>query len=304
MQSQAHDDWPGDRQPGHHDHDDLDWAAEADALATWDDLEEPRNRAIVDWLGVTPGQVVVEVGSGTGGMAAVLAEAVGPTGAVIAVDGSDQLLAAARERVSRHGDELVTIRADLEQPATLEDALTDRPVDLVYGSAVVHHLDDELAAIARLAGLLRTGGRLALAEGGLSTRFLPVDCGIGEPGLESRLAVAQEAWFWREIRPAGATVRTGSGWGEQLTAAGLTDVTTKAFLLDVPPPLDVTQRAVVKHSLGAAEQRFEEDLDGSDRTTLARLLDDDDPLGVMRRPDVFVLGVRTVHVGTRAAALP
>ena len=37
-----------------------------------------------------------------------------------------------------------------------------------------------------------------------------------------------------------------------------------------------------------------------DRATLARLIDDDDPRGIMRRPDVFVLGVRTVHTGTDA----
>jgi hypothetical protein len=31
---------------------------------------------------------------------------------------------------------------------------------------------------------------------------------------------------------------------------------------------------------------------------LIRLLDDDDPRSIMRRPDVFVLGARTVHAGT------
>jgi hypothetical protein len=31
---------------------------------------------------------------------------------------------------------------------------------------------------------------------------------------------------------------------------------------------------------------------------LTRLLDDDDPHSVLRRPDVFVLNARTVHAGT------
>ena len=35
-----------------------------------------------------------------------------------------------------------------------------------------------------------------------------------------------------------------------------------------------------------------------DRATLTRLLDDDDPHSVLRRPDVFVLNARTVHAGT------
>ncbi len=282
---------------GHHVHDDVDWAAMADALSAWDELEAGRNRAIVDWLGVRPGDVAVDVGSGAGGMAAALLDAVGQAGTVVIADGSHELLAVARQHAGRPGHHLVTLHVDLEQQP-LGSVLEHRPVDLVHASAVVHHLDDELAAITDLAAVVRPGGRVAIAEGGLGNRFLPDDCGIGEPGLEQRLAVARDAWFWSEVRPDAATVRTGWGWNVLLAEAGLADVTTRSFLLDLPPPLSESARRVVRGVFERELARVGERIGSDDRATLTRLLDDDDPRGVMRRPDVFVLGARTVHLGT------
>jgi hypothetical protein len=152
--------------------------------------------------------------------------------------------------------------------------------------------------VREFASVVRPGGRVAVAEGGLAHRFLPDDCGIGEPGLETRLAAAQEEWFWSEVRPAGATVRRARGWNVLLGDAGLIEITTRSFLLDVPPPLDAPTRqgirAVFERELNTLGDRITDD----DRTTLTRLLDDDDPESVMRRPDLFVLNVRTVHAGT------
>ena len=284
----------------HHVHDDIDWAKMAEALMAWDELEVGRNRAIVDWLGVRPGDVVVDVGSGAGGMAAALVDAVGQEGSVVLADGSTELLAVARQHAGRPGHRLVTLPVDLEhQP--LGSVLEHQPADLVHASAVVHHLDDEIAAIAGLAAVVRPGGRVAVAEGGLGNHFLPEDCGIGEPGLEQRLAVARDVWFWSEVRPATAIVRTGSGWNVLLAEAGLADVTTRSFLLDLPPPLNESTRRIVRGVFERELGRVGEQIDSDDRATLTRLIDDDDPRGIIRRPDVFVLGVRTVHTGTMPA---
>jgi ubiquinone/menaquinone biosynthesis C-methylase UbiE len=280
-----------------HVHDDVDWAAMAGALSAWDELEAGRNRAIVEWLGVQPGHVAVDVGAGAGGMAAALLDAVGPAGTVIIADGAHELLAVARQRARRPGHHLISVHVDLERQS-LGDALDHRPVDLVHASAVVHHLDDELAAITDFTAVVRPGGRVAIVEGGLDNRFLPDDCGIGEPGLEQRLATAQDEWFWSEVRPAVATVRTGWGWNVLLAEAGLVDVATRSFLLDLPPPLGDAARRVVRGVFERQLARGGERIRGDDQTTLARLLDDDEARGIMRRPDVFVLGVRTVHAGT------
>ncbi len=280
-----------------HQHDHVDWAAMAATLSAWDEIEIERNRAIVDWLGVRPGQVAVDVGSGAGGMAAALLDAVGPTGTVVIVDGDAELLTIARQRLERPDHHLVAVHADLEQEP-LSRVLDLRPVDLVHARGVVHHLDDELAAIREFVAAVRPGGRVVVGEGGLSTRFLPDDCGIGEPGLEQRLAAAQDAWFWSEVRPAGATVRTGRGWNVLLADAGLVDVTAASFLLDLPPPLETSTRRLVCAVLAGHLARVADRVGSDDRPSLARLLDDDDPQGIMRRDDVFVLGARTVHAGT------
>jgi ubiquinone/menaquinone biosynthesis C-methylase UbiE len=284
---------------GHGHHDEIDWAAMAAFMSAWDDVAEPVHRAIARWLDVADGDVVVDVGSGAGGMTAVFADAVGAAGTVIAVDGDPVLLDVARRRAERPDRRVATVHADLEQQR-LRDVLPNPTVDLVHASAVVHHFDDELQAIRELVAVVRPGGRVVLVEGGLGSRFLPADCGIGEPGLEQRLAAAQEAWFWSEVRPADGTVRTGQGWGSLLGGAGLVDVAARAFLLDVPPPLDEPTRRVVRDALAALAARVGDRIDEADRETIRQLLDTEDPRGVMHRPDVYLLRVTTVHVGTVA----
>ena len=234
-------------------------------------------------------------------MAAALLDAVGEPGTVIIADGSSELLAIAEQRAGRPGHHLVARHVDLQQQP-LGSALDHRPIDLVHASAVVHHLDDERAAIADLASVVRVGGQVAVAEGGLGNRFLPDDCGIGEPGLEQRLAAAREAWFWSEVRPAAQTIRTGWGWNVLLADAGLTDVRTRSFLLDLPPPLSEPVRRVVRGVFERELARAGDRIGNDDQATLTRLLDDEDPHGILLRPDVFVLGARTVHVGTRGPA--
>lgn len=284
---------------GHGHHDDVDWAAMAAYLSAWDDVVAPVQRAITAWLGVSDGDVVVDVGSGAGGMTALLADAVGGAGTVIAVDGDPVLLDVAARRAERPDRHVLTVHADLEQQP-LPDVLPHPAVDLVHASAVVHHFDDELQAIRDLAAVVRPGGRVALAEGGLDPRFLPADCGIGEPGLELRLAAAQETWFWSEVRPASATVRTGRGWGQLLVDAGLVDVVARTFLLDIPPPLDEPTRRLVRDTLAGRAARVGDRLDEADRDALRTLVDAENPRGVMQRPDVYVLRATTVHVGTVA----
>jgi hypothetical protein len=83
-----------------------------------------------------------------------------------------------------------------------------------------------------------------------------------------------------------------------LADAGLVDVAARSFLLDVPPPLDAPTRQGVRAVFERALATIGDRISDEDRATLTRLLDDDDPHSLLRRPDVFVLNARTVHVGT------
>lgn len=74
------------------------------------------------WL--RPGATVVDIGCGTGLNFALLEEAIGPTGRIVAVDLSDDMLAAARRRTQKYGwdnVELLQVDATTVTPRTFTD---------------------------------------------------------------------------------------------------------------------------------------------------------------------------------------
>jgi len=80
-----------------------------------------------------------------------------PRGRVIAVDMSESMVAAARERLGPD--------ADIRQADLLELEL-DEPVDAIFSTATFHWIADHERLFARLLGALRPGGRLVAQCGG------------------------------------------------------------------------------------------------------------------------------------------
>ena len=275
---------------------DVDWAAVVDDLDRSAAVNRPTNEQVVAWLTSPPGAPVADVGCGAGGMTVLLAEAVGPRGRVVAMDGEPALLAATAQRCGHAGvgDRVSTVQHDVA-----EGALPVERLDLLWAAGVVHHIPDQQAAVDRLAAALASAGRLALAEGGLASRCLPWDLGVGRPGLESRLGAAEEAWFADMRADLAGARRTPYGWASVLTAAGLTDVTARSFLLDRPAPLDAGTRTHVVDSLAVRVERVGDRLGADDRDAWERLLDPDRPDHLGRRDDLHLLAATTVHVGTR-----
>jgi SAM-dependent methyltransferase len=273
---------------------DVNWADVVDDLDRGDTVSRPMDEQIVRWLAPPSGARVADLGSGAGGMVVLLAGAVGAEARVAAVDGEPALLNATRSRCERagFGERVETLQHDLAAgPPPLVD------LDLVWAGHVVHHLPDQQAAVTGLATMLAVDGRLALAEGGLPRRCLPWDVGVGEPGLEDRLAAAEADWFAAMRRDLTGAQRTPYGWPSVLANAGLTDVTSKTFLLDLPAPLDDDVRTHVTESLTARVARVTDWLAGDDRAAWETLLAPEagDYLG--RRRDVHLLAATTVHVG-------
>ncbi|MBC2903217.1 class I SAM-dependent methyltransferase [Streptomyces cupreus] len=284
----------------HHDHTDIDWAEMAEHLQTQAELYTPLTEHALAWLGgkqSEPG-LIVDAGSGPGVVSCMLADAF-PGARVVAVDGSEPLLERARARAERLGvaDRFGTIAGDL--PDAMADL--DYPADLIWASQSLHHLGDQQAAIAAYASRLAVGGTLALVEGGLPTRFLPRDFGIGRPGLQARIDAVQEDWF-AEMRAAlPGSVSVSEDWRALMAAAGLKPTGTRTFLLDLPAPAPDRARAVAAATFGRFREMFGEALSAEDRGTLDRLLDPDDKASVHHRPDLFLLAARTVHTAVRTA---
>ncbi|GGQ14243.1 class I SAM-dependent methyltransferase [Streptomyces mutabilis] len=286
---------------GHgHDHSDMDWAEMAPLLQAQAELYTPLYRQAMTWLAqeVTEPGLVVDVGSGPGVVSCLFADTF-PGARVVAVDGAAPLLERARDRAARQGaaDRFGTLAGDL--PGVLDEL--DYPADLMWASQSLHHLGDQRAAVAALAGHLAPGGTLAVLEGGLPARFLPRDIGIGRPGLQARMhAVEEDAFAEMRANTPGSMAET-EDWPAMLTAAGLKHTGTRSFLLDLPAPLTDEARAYVTTSLSRLRDRIGDGLDATDRATLDRLLDPADEAGAHRRQDVFVLVAHTVYTAVRPA---
>jgi ubiquinone/menaquinone biosynthesis C-methylase UbiE len=106
--------------------------------------------------------VVLDVGCGTGTFAGQLAEA-DPSVQVLGVDGDDDVLARAREKVTRFG-ERVQFSKSMANALPIEDA----SVDVVMASLLLHHLSPaaKLEALREARRVLSPAGRLVIADWG------------------------------------------------------------------------------------------------------------------------------------------
>lgn len=111
---------------------------------------------VVARAGLTPGQRVLDLGTGTGAVAERAATLVGPTGQVVGVDISTEMLALAQRQVTVRGLEHVTFREGRAEALPAEDAA----FDAVLASLSLMYVIDRASAAREIARVLRPGGRL------------------------------------------------------------------------------------------------------------------------------------------------
>ncbi len=288
-----------------HSHDNMDWDTQLRRLREKDELRAPETAQLAGELLRADDRAVVDIGAGAGGSAAAFAEALfGTGGAVTIVDSAPELLSEAVGHARRSvgtGVDVRSVTADAAADELVDSVRSTNGggADLVFASFVVHHLPDQLAGLRRLAELLAPGGRLAVLETGLEPRVLPWDVGLGEPGLEGRLAAARGGWFQQMRAEMPGSVRLPVGWSAALSQAGLEDVRSWSSLIDRPAPVSgVALSAVLGHLRWLredAEQRVSDD----DVRAIDALLDPESPQYAEKRADLGYLRADTVHVGTR-----
>jgi len=116
--------------------------------------------AIVEALGLRSGMAAADVGAGTGLFTRLMAEKVGPTGKVYAVDVSEPFLAYVGEQSRRQGQTQVwTVRGSQESTN-----LAPGSVDLVFLCDTYHHLENPRATLASIHRALRPGGQLVVVD--------------------------------------------------------------------------------------------------------------------------------------------
>jgi len=108
---------------------------------------------------VQPGEVCLDLGSGTGTMTRRLAGFAGPEGRVLGVEPNGMLRAVAAERAAAVGAPV-----EFVQGLATEIPLPDTSVDLVWCERVLQHVPDPQAAVIEIARVLRPGGRALLLD--------------------------------------------------------------------------------------------------------------------------------------------
>jgi SAM-dependent methyltransferase len=274
----------------------MDWAHHAAHLQTESSIYAAWNATVAREIVRDTDRLAVDAGCGDGGMTRALAAALPAQGRVVGVDASAEMLEVAARQSADAGNRVAFVRMSFEDG--FADAVA-QPADLVWASSSVHHAADQQAAVDRLTELLAPGGRLALAEGGLPSYHLPGDVGVGEPGLEHRLVAAGQRWFERMRAELPGSVRMPYGWTTALQRAGLGDVRTRTYLIELPAPLSSESQQIVAHSLRTQVDRLADTglLDADDRAAWARLLDPADAAWVGARDDTYLLRARSVHTG-------
>lgn len=123
----------------------------------------PLRRRTIGLLKLKPGDVVLDVGAGTGLSYSLLLEAVGPTGRLLAFEQSPDMFKLAQERVQREAWEHVW-----HQESSAETVILPQQVDAILFN-YTHDIARSPEAVANIMRFAKPGARIAMA----GVKFFP-----------------------------------------------------------------------------------------------------------------------------------
>lgn len=123
--------------------------------------EHALRERLVELARLEPGEVVIDVGCGTGSLAIAAKRVVGPTGAVRGIDASSEMIEQARAKSARE-------RMDITWDVGRAEALPcpDASVDVLLSTLMMHHLPRAIreAFAGEIHRVLKPGGRVLVVD--------------------------------------------------------------------------------------------------------------------------------------------
>ena len=167
----------------------------------------PFTRHLFQLAGISTGMRVLDVGCGSGDVAFLAADLVGPGGEVIGVDRAAAAVQRATARAqSRDIGNMKFLEGD---PAAME---FDQPFDAVVGRLVLMYYPDPVDAVRKLARHARDGGLIIFQEFDIANcRSLPL-----APTFERHVG-----WNKQTLSATGARTQLGLELYQVFLAAGL-----------------------------------------------------------------------------------
>ena len=241
----------------------------------------PGNSALLDRVGLRPGQSVIDLGCGPRGILDLLAERVSPGGRVVGIDADPALITMAAEFAAARGlDGVEVMAADARHTG-----LPSGSFDLVHTRTLLVNVPEPARVVAEMTRLARPGGVVAAMEPDCEYEL----CYPPHPAM-TRIREIFPVVFARN----GADPHIGRRVPELFRQAGLADVDVEATVRVYPKGhsrrtilLDLVQsmRPQVLE-LGLASGAELDELDAAARAHL------DDPHTVLMSHPFFLVSAR------------
>lgn len=126
----------------------------------WDEIchhDVMKLKSIAKMAGISKGQAILDVGTGTGVMLPFIYELTGDKGQITAIDIAEKMLEVAKKKHSY--DNVSFILGDISDAALIKSHF-----DAVMCYSVFPHFRDKPGTVSRMAGLLKPDGRLIIAH--------------------------------------------------------------------------------------------------------------------------------------------
>lgn len=263
--------------------------------ATWLDLHvaacHPEYEAMVGSVGIQPGWSVLDAGCGSGALIPMLADLVGPTGRIAALDLAAENIAEVHARLARWA---VPCRVEPRVGSLTALPYADGAFDAVWCANVLQYwADDELLPLlAELQRVVRPGGLLAVKDVDMQlVRLFPASSFLVSHLCEASL-------LGSHITAHSAGSLRGRELRRWLERAGLVQVWQRTTLIERWAPLQPAQRDLWRGWLAyLAALALERGVPDADHPLWRRLRDPAAPDHLVDHPEFYACEGQVVAVG-------